>query len=312
MRTAVVGLLMAAEATLVGYPLWRGLAHAGVVALIMAFTPLIASAPEKWLNGWLFPLVPGLLFAYTFAGIGEQMRREQEESARARTEAELANAQLREHAHQVESLAVLRERNRLARDVHDTIAHRFTGILMQVEAVSRLWEKDPATAAAALGAVRQQVRESLNEVRRSVHALRPLQLEQEQGTAGIAKLVAEFGATTGVDAQFAITGQPMELPAAHELCIYRAVQEGLTNAFRHGRARRVRVRLAFDAGQIMLTVEDDGAGSEASLEGGLGIVGIRERAEVLGGRVEAASARTGGFVLRVTLPSATPRSGGVA
>lgn len=306
-------MLMAGEAAIVGFSLWRGAAHFGVTAALVAVAPL--TNPYRYNPYWkdyLLPMLPGLAFVYAFVYLAGTMQAEREAAARARTEAELANAHLREYANQVEEVSVLRERNRLAREVHDTVAHGFTGIIMQVEGIARIWKSEPQAAEEALMQVRDQARESLNEVRRSVHALRPQQLQDRNGIAAIRKLVDEFTATTGVHADLVVEGLPAELPAAHDLCLYRAVQEGLTNAFRHGRAQRARVRVGFEPDRVWLAVEDDGRGAAGPVNGGLGIVGIRERAEVLGGSVEAGTAATGGFVLQMTLPLQPGKTGGAA
>jgi signal transduction histidine kinase len=121
--------------------------------------------------------VPSFFFLYATVYMAGRMREEREAANRARKEAELANAALREYAQQVEELAVLRERNRVAREVHDTVAHGFTGIIMQLEAVTRLLKKSPEKAEQALLSVQDLARDSLGEIRRSVHALRPLQQE---------------------------------------------------------------------------------------------------------------------------------------
>lgn len=312
--TVYAGFTLIADATMLGWRRWRGLVPFTLTALLVAGGPWLAGFRDGrsfWVN-YVVVLTPSLFLLYGLVYLAGRMTEEREAAHRARLETELANAHLREYARQVEELAVLRERNRVAREVHDTVAHGFTGIIMQMEAVARLQKKDPAQAEAALLRVQDQARESLAEVRRSVHALRPQQMaEGAQGLAAIRRLVAEFGRTTGVAADLVVEGIPVELPAGHELCLYRTVQEGLTNAFRHGRAGRARVRLRFAADALVAAVEDDGrTPPPPGHKPGLGIVGIRERADVLGGRVEAGPAATGGFVLQLTLPLAQP--GGVA
>jgi signal transduction histidine kinase len=128
--------------------------------------------------------------------------------------------------------------------------------------------------------------------------------------AALQRLVEEFSSTTGVQADVVIEGIAVELPTGHDLCLYRTVQEGLTNAFRHGHATRARVRLRFLPDVLIAAVEDNGRTPPPNHKPGLGIVGLRERAEVLGGQVQAGAAPTGGFVLQLTLPLA--QSGGVA
>lgn len=306
-----VGLVLAGDAALAGWQWRRGVLHFVIATLFIAATPLLAGFPidGHFLVDWLLILVPGSAFAYTLLFTATRMTEERARAAdaqfaaeRAQRTAELANTHLREYASQVEGLAVLRERQRLARDVHDTIAHGFTSILMQLKLIRRLKVQDPEEAFALLEQVEAQVRDSLEEVRRSVHALRPLEIDETQGIGGLSRLVERFAAATGVSVDLVITGQPVGLPSAHELCLHRVAQEGLTNAFRHGHATQARLRLDFLPGLVRLAVEDDGQGAPGPVAGGLGIVGISERAAAIGGRVEAENASTGGFVLQVELP----------
>lgn len=300
------GLVLMADATMFGWGRWRGSVPFAVTALLCTLGPLLAGFREGrnfWVN-WVLVLTPSYFLIYGMIYLAGRLGEERDAADRARREAELANAHLREYAGQVEELAVLRERTRVAREVHDTVAHGFTGIIMQLEAATRMLKRSPETAELALLQIQEQARESLAEVRRSVHALRPLQMEERKGVAALERLVEEFGRTTGVRADLVVEGVPVELPAGHDLCLYRTVQEGLTNAFRHGRVGRARVRLRFHPDTLVAAVEDDGRTAAAPQKPGMGILGIRERAEVLGGRVEAGAAPTGGFVLQLTLPLA--------
>lgn len=314
MPSTLICLLLTGEAALVGWPLKRGFYHWIASTLLVSAYPYIVGMTKHGhllLVGYVLQILPGCLFFYLFVRLIGEVSLGRQEAQRARTEAELANLHLREYAEQVEQLAVLRERNRLAREVHDTVAHGFTAIHMQLEVLELLQRTDPAEAQGLLSALKAQVRESLDETRRSVHALRPLQLEERQGIEAIRRLVAEFGRTTSIETDLIVSGSVYELDAAHEVCLYRATQEGLTNAFRHGHAKRTRVRLTFAPESITLAIEDDGVAPASSAKG-LGIVGIQERAAVLGGEVTAGRAASGGFVLQITLPIGTARRGASA
>lgn len=311
MPSTLLSLLLTAETTITGWPVRRGFYHWVASTLFVMTFPLITGNPIGLLiiPRYMLPVLPGcvffLLFVRLIGEVSEQREtslRLEREAQRARKEAELANVQLREYAEQVEQMAVLRERNRLAREVHDTVAHGFTSIHMQLEVLDLLITQNPTEAHALLAEVKEQVRASLDETRRSVHALRPLQLEERQGIEAIRRLVTDFGRTTGIETDIVVSGTAYELDVAHEVCLYRAAQEGLTNAFRHGHAKRARIRLTFEVDRILLGIEDDGTGGPEQVTGGLGIVGIRERAAVLGGEVIAGRAPTGGFVLQVSLP----------
>lgn len=309
--TLFSGFALMVDATMLGWGLLRGLVPFTLTGALLTLGPYMTGARTGrsfWVN-YVTVLFPSLILLYGMIYMVGRVREERQAAERARREAELANAHLRELVAQVEEVAVLRERNRLAREVHDTVAHGFTGIIMQLEAISRLLQKSPEKALQALELVQDQARDSLAEIRRSVHALRPMQMEEGKGVAALQRLVDGFASTTGVKTDMVIEGLPVELPVGHELCLYRMVQEGLTNAFRHGHAGRARVRLRFEPGALVAAVEDDGTPPKASTPG-LGIMGIRERAEALGGQVEAGASPTGGFVLQLTLP--LTQTGGAA
>lgn len=302
--TLYAGLMLTADATMLGWNFLRGIPPFVIASLLMTMGPAVIgvrSGRGFWVQ-YVFYLAPSFFFLYGSVYMAGRMSEERQAANRARKEAELANAHLRDYARQVEEVAVLRERNRVAREVHDTVAHGFTGIIMQLEAVTRLLRKQPEQAEPALLQVQDLARDSLAEVRRSVHALRPMQMEAKRGLAALQRLLAEYSGTTGVKTDLVVEGTPVELPTAHDLCLYRTVQEGLTNSFRHGRATRARVRLRFTGDTVIAAVEDDGRAAPASHKPGMGLVGIRERAEVLGGQVLAGPAATGGFVLQLTLP----------
>ncbi len=287
-----VALILGTDAAMNGWRYKRGLPHLLVEALILlAGVWLTAPGPisETQWHFFLFQAAVGFAFVHAFVYMATTVRE--------------ANAELREYATKVEEITVLRERNRIAREVHDTIAHAFTGIIMQLEAVRFIMEDEPATAAQRLDIVQEKARESLGELRRSVHALRPLHLEERHGLQALSKLVEDFHQSTGVKTSLEVTGTPWELPAAHELCLFRAIQEGMVNALRHGGASHIRAAVSYTPSDVSLTIEDDGRGTAAPGAGGLGLTGIRERTAMLGGEVSAGPAPDGlGFRLQVWLP----------
>ena len=184
--------------------------------------------------------------------------------------------------------AVFAERNRLARDIHDTLAQGFTGVIVQLEAAKdaighrRRRESDHHIERAA-----DLARSSLAEARRSVHALRPLALEFGGVGSALERLLVAMTAGTGIDAQCHTSGATRKLPAEWEENLLRIGQEALTNALKHGDPRHIRMELRFDAEEIGLSLRDDGTGFDpAAPTSGMGLVGMRERAERLGWRLE--------------------------
>ncbi|MBI4311709.1 MAG: sensor histidine kinase [Chloroflexi bacterium] len=224
-----------------------------------------------------------------------------------------AYAELQALQEQARQTAVVQERNRLAREIHDTLAHYLTVVNLQLEAAEKL---GPVKVDQALEQVRRARRltvDCLQEVRRSVAALRSSDLEALSLPNALRKLVAEFSENTGL----AITlqsdvGDDARLPPETSLTLYRAAQEGLTNVHKHARATSARIGLSQRNGNLELTVEDNGIGPEGAnatsrtnVGTGLGLLGLRERVDLLDGEVKFGAGAAGGSLLRVILPSRT-------
>jgi signal transduction histidine kinase len=207
---------------------------------------------------------------------------------------------------QAREAAVVEERNRLAREIHDALAHYLTVINVQLEAAEKLGADQPARALQQVQRARRLTLECLQEVRRSVAALRASTLEELALPRALYKLAADFAETTGIEVRLDLAADAeLRLSPETKLALYRTAQEGLTNVQRHARAATAQISLRRRDGQIELLVEDDGVGpgSEAAgTPGGFGLLGLRERVELLGGRLGFARRPTGGSRLEVILP----------
>ncbi|GAA4539755.1 sensor histidine kinase [Pseudonocardia xishanensis] len=224
----------------------------------------------------------GTLAAVLFgAVVTELLRREQ------RARADLAAA----HA-EVARLATAQERNRVARDIHDELGHALSVVGMQLKAARAVLLTDPTRTDALLATAQHTAESALEDVRRSVRMLREPRSLPEALTA----------LTTEVGADLTITGTPRPLPSEITGALRRAAQEGLTNARKHAAATRTEVVLDFGPGTVRVEVRDDGVGPRPMSATGFGLVGLRERAEPLGGRVELLGPPEGGSVLRMEVP----------
>lgn len=230
--------------------------------------------------------------------------RGREEKGRLLRELETAHAELREYAGRVRELSVAEERARMAREIHDSVGHHLTVVNLQLQNAERFREAKPEEAWTEVEDARKTTLGALAEVRRSVRALKPVNLEEQTVTGAIAALVRAFEGT-GTEATFEARGEERELPGEAELVLYRAAQEGLTNAAKHSDARRVTVTLFFEKEGVGLSVADDGLGAEGGApERGFGLASLRERAEVLGGAFRVGTRPEGGFAIEVRLPLA--------
>jgi signal transduction histidine kinase len=201
--------------------------------------------------------------------------------------------------------AVGTERARIARELHDVVAHAVSIMVVQAAAADELLERDPERAHAALGSVQDAGRAAITEMARMLDLLRGTSrgddLEPLPTLDGIDGLV-EDARLAGADVVLDRRAVP-SLPPAVELCAVRVVQEGLTNAVKHARNPHVRVAVGSANGRLDVVVEDDGgAGPQAGTGTGHGLLGLRERVEVFHGSIDAAPRPGGGFRLRVALP----------
>jgi signal transduction histidine kinase len=246
------------------------------------------------------------LLILSLRAITEQThRREQLIDALEATREELARTERR--------AGVLEERQRLAREIHDTLAQAFTSIVMLLEAGQAALRSGSNEVAGHLEQSLRVAREALRETRQLVWALRPEALERGSLPEALERATSQLAQQTGVVARTVVTGQPRQLPAGLEVTLLRAAQEALANVRRHARARQVAVTLSYLDDVTMLDVCDDGVGfdplaqpMEPGRQSGLGLVAMRERVETLKGSLSVESAPGRGCTLVVELPTGPP------
>ena len=210
---------------------------------------------------------------------------QKEENERIRRLNELlnqANYRLRDYAVNMERMTQMRERNRLAREIHDTLGHTLTGIIMGTDAGLALFDVAPEESKKRMQIVAQSARDGLTDVRRSIKALRPDALERFTLEQALEGLVENFRLTTSAQITYSQEAQELKLDTDEEDALYRVVQEGLTNAVRHGKANRIEIRITRAGDVVTVSVRDNGSGC-ARPEEGFGLRHMRERLEMLGG-----------------------------
>jgi signal transduction histidine kinase len=244
----------------------------------------------------LFSIGLGLAFAYIASNSVARLREEE-----AKAKALLAELQATRDA-QLQS-AALNERNRIAREIHDVLAHTLAALAVQLES-ARVLLQQPGNDAEALATVDRShrlAREGLDEVRRAVSALRG---ERVPGPGQLRELVSEFETDTGVEADFRVQGESPALSSEAQLALYRTAQEALTNVRNHADASRVEVMLRYETGGTELQVIDVGTPKVPDENGGgYGLMGMRERAELLGGTLDAGPTNDG-YKVRLWIPAA--------
>jgi signal transduction histidine kinase len=220
---------------------------------------------------------------------------------RARVALDEANRKLRDYAAQSEELATTRERNRIAREIHDGLGHYLTTIHMQIQAARSILATDRPRAEQTLAKAQQLAHEALGDIRRSVAALRVEPHERQPLPAALAELV-EVARSAGQRTTFTVTGVVRPLDPPEEQALYRAAQEGLTNARKYANAANVALTLDFaDPRRVRLTVADDGRGASTT-DGGFGLIGLRERVQLVGGSLTLQTAPGAGLALIAEVP----------
>jgi signal transduction histidine kinase len=212
--------------------------------------------------------------------------------------------------------AIARERARIARELHDVLAHNLSAIVVQAGAARRVLERDPDAAAQAARLIADTGREALAELRYLSGTVHRAGIDPLDGppTLGRVGELVERAREAGLEATLRMEGERVALPAGVELAGYRIVQEALTNALKHAGPARAGVTVRYDEREVVLEIIDDGAGVRADTAlqragGGHGIVGMRERVALYGGSVQAEPAPDGGFAVRARLPIPEPAVG---
>ena len=221
----------------------------------------------------------------------------------------LENLRLVEQARQA---GVLRERQRLAHEIHDTLAQDFTSIVMKLEAAEETLPTDPAGAQRQLYLAQRIARESLAEARRLMWALKPESLERASLPEALARLAERWSEECGAAANTAVIGIPYPLTPEVEVRLLRVAQEALNNCRKHARASKVVITLSYISNLVALDIQDDGVGFDPAQprsatsdhSGGFGLNGMRERVEGLGGTLLVESVPGEGTTLLVELPTA--------
>ncbi|GIK57480.1 MAG: hypothetical protein BroJett015_31430 [Chloroflexota bacterium] len=243
-----------------------------------------------------------MIFTLIFTYIALREAAAREHIAQLAGELHAVNLRLAEYAAQAEELATTKERNRLTREIHDNLGHYLTVINVQLEAARTVMPENPEKAADALQKAQKLTQEGLIAIRHSISDLRESPLENQTLPQAISQLITET-AQTGLQAELKVIGTPFELEPKANLTLYRVAQEGLTNTRKHAQARHVQVTLDYSQPQqVTLSVVDDGVGTAVSADAGFGLIGIRERVQLLGGETAVTTAPHAGFSLVTTIP----------
>lgn len=233
--------------------------------------------------------------------LAHQMVDEQYEKLTSSHEAlQEAHEQLQLYAKEVEELTAVKERNDIAREIHDTVGHNMTALLVQLQLAEELLKQKSDQTGAVLQTCHELARKSLQEVRESVRTLKE---EENAGdlVGNIRRMLGDFSKVTNVRTTFKLQGDPIIIPLSLHPTILRIMQESLTNAKRHGKAATCEIILSCLDGKVQISISDDGAGVN-ELNPGFGLINMKERVEERGGMIRFESEKEKGFQLNVEFP----------
>ena len=295
----VLLFVMSAMACLV-MPIWMVGLNVVLILLVLRYT--YGLFLDIWV-GWdnLVGIGMGLTFgAMMYSIVNRQIATRMAAGNLAR-ELDTANAQLRAYSAKAEELSATQERNRIAREIHDTLGHSLTVVNVQLEAAKALIPTDVERASQFIDKAKNLTQKGLQDVRESVSSLRASPLDGKSISQALEELAKDLS-ETGVYSSFSVNGEEAELSPQIASAVYRTAQEAMTNVRKHSQAKSVDIALDFrSSNSVQLFVEDDGIGCQDT-DGGFGILGIQERVQFLNGKTQIKTSTGNGFRLEVSIP----------
>ena len=267
------------------------------VAAVFAFS---GSVEAVWTGLPIF--VAGLIFIVVFTQMALNEESSRREVERLLNELTAVNQRLREYAIQAEDLATAKERNRLAREIHDGLGHYLTTIYMQIQAARAVSGNDKGRAEAILSKAQNLTQEALADVRHSVAALRS-PIDGHKPLADMIGGLLDGARNAGIEPELIVSGDERPLNPQTRWTLYRAAQEGISNTCKHAHASRLWINLDFtQSACVELEVEDNGVGPGEYKEG-FGLMGLKERVSSVGGELQIGSSPKGGFEFDIKVPA---------
>jgi signal transduction histidine kinase len=292
--------------------MWASLILAGFCYLLIPF--LLPADAFTWgiyaVRGFVL-LGTTLIVAFIVSTLATAQRREQTAVFAANTQLAAANRKLAQQTAVMEQLAISQERDRLARELHDTLAHTLSGTAVQLQAVGTLLKVNPDAAAVELAEAQQQIKFGLEESRRAIAALRATPLEELGLAEALRQRCHNLSERSGIPIHCDIAELPI-LPPLTEQTIYRVADEALLNAEKYAQASEISVRCSVFSNQVVLIVEDDGVGFAVERvmgnghfdklsAGRFGLIGMKERAELIGANLAIESEPANGTRIQLSI-----------
>lgn len=213
-----------------------------------------------------------------------------------------ANEELRLYASTIEEVAVLKERNRISREIHDSVGHTLSTAMIQLSAMERIGEKDGSYLGEMAKNIREFIGNSFSEVERAVRELKPEGYKDIKGVIRLVDVCKTFEKLSGVKVKLNVSKERWTLTNEQSQNLYRITQEVLSNALRHGKASEIKVILNFLSDKLIVSFKDNGIGTKTIKETGVGLISIKERVSELNGTINITSEENQGFFIKIVIP----------
>ena len=301
------GMLFALYMALIGETIGiLGINRWGILSVLfylaLSFINLILFKAEESTSFWLLVSIPTVIFVGMYVTLYTRQAEAREQAQKLASELKLANRQLSEYAARVEDLTIANERQRMARELHDTLSQGLAGLILQLEAAdAHLMNNRNDKARTIVADAMKQARATLTDARHAIDDLRKTSADDLDSALHLE--ISRFTDATGIPCSFQADQIPPLADTVQET-IVRAVAEGLTNAAHHAQARQVAVNVGVKDKNILVTIQDDGQGFDADAipSGHYGLLGIRERVRLVNGTFEIQSESGKGTTLKVQMP----------
>lgn len=213
-----------------------------------------------------------------------------------------ANKELEGYVESIEELTLLKERNRISREIHDSVGHTLSTAMIQLSAMEAIAEKENSSMKDMIGNLRAFISESFQDVKRAVRELKPDEYDNYQGILRLQEVCKNFERMSGVEVKVIISKGDWNLSTKQINHLYRMIQEILSNSLKHGKATMVKVIMNFTEDEFVISFSDNGVGTDKIVESGLGLKSIRERVSEIEGIVHMKSSKDNGFFVKVIVP----------
>lgn len=210
------------------------------------------------------------------------------------------NHELEAYANSIKELTILKERNRISRDIHDSVGHSLSTIIIQLGAIEKIAKVDGVAATSMASNLRSFARNGLEEIRTALKELKPREFKEYESLLAIEALIKDFNKLTGINVKLGFSKNKWPLDEEMSLVLYRIVQEFLSNSAKHGKATKINIFMHFNKDNLILTMQDNGIGTN-EIHLGMGLTSLSERVREIGGIVNYDSQEGKGFLLRVVL-----------